>query len=222
MGSHEYFITFLFRKPARLAATSAGWGEGKQEGLGWGWWLKSLRKGEFTSARLGVRLDLGKDGQIQSLRPRDCLRLGESPRQSFHAQAPGRPGREAVLRSQEAAVPGIARICGSHRGESVEQGWRKRKGKAGRDEERQGRRRWRPYGIPHLGAFPGLKALMAAYVTELSAYTSPTVFLHLLLLTDSSTESSQETAFPPRCMLGTQSSQWSFSNPHNKKTAGGK
>lgn len=96
VGSHEYFITFLFRKPARLAATSAGWGEGKQEGLGWGWCLKSLRKGEFISARPGVRLDLGEDGQIQSLRPRDCLRLGESLRQSFHAQAPGRPGQEAV------------------------------------------------------------------------------------------------------------------------------
>lgn len=134
----------------------------------------------------------------------------------------GGQGRKQFLRSQEAAVPGIARICSSRRGESVEQSGRKRKGKAGRDEERQGRRRWRPYGIPHLGAFPGLRALTAVYMTELSASTSPAVFLHLLLLTDSSTESSRETTFPPRCMLGTQSSQWSFSNPHNKKTAGGK
>lgn len=70
----------------------------KENRKGWagGWWLKSLRKGEFTSARPGFRLDLGEDGQIQSLRPRGCLRLGESPRQSLHAQTLGRPGREAV------------------------------------------------------------------------------------------------------------------------------
>lgn len=75
-----------------------------REGLGWGWCrLKSLRKGEFTSARPGVRLDLGEDGQIQSLRPRDCLRLG-SP-QGKAAQAPGSL-KEAVPLARSGAVPG--------------------------------------------------------------------------------------------------------------------
>ena len=40
----------------------------------------------------------------------------------------GGQGRKQFLRSQEAAVPGIARICSSRRGESVELSGRKRKG----------------------------------------------------------------------------------------------
>lgn len=99
----------------------------------------------------------------------------------MHRPQGGRGGKQ-FLRSQEAAVPGIARICGSPRGESVEQGWRKRKRKAGRDEEKQGRRRWRPYGIPHLGAFPSLRALMAVYMTafcfHLSLRVPPPSFAH--------------------------------------------
>lgn len=70
-----------------------------------------------------------------------------------------------------------------------------------------------------LGAFPGLRALMAVYMTAFSS-TFRLVCLHLLLLTDSSTESSWETAFPPRAC-------WELQSPvvfliHTIKTAGGK
>ena len=49
----------------------------------------------------------------------------------------GGQGRKQFLRSQEAAVPGIARICSSRRGESVEQSWRK--ARARQVETRRGR-----------------------------------------------------------------------------------